>query len=476
MKALHVLVILLCFSTSQVAQRNCGSHDLFLQQIKQDPAFRAYQTASDQFVKRSNINGVITIPTVVHVIYNTAAENISDEQIYSQMQVLNEDFRRLNADADNLWPQAADTEFEFCLATRDPYGDPTCGITRTYSDTTKWAKGTNMKSTSTGGKTGWPADEYLNIWVCDIDGLLGFATFPGGDLAIDGVVTDTRAFGTIGDLKTYFNLGRTTTHEIGHWLNLRHIWGDGDCNYDDFVSDTPISDDHNYGCDIGHISCGSVDMVQNYMDYSDDICMNLFTNGQKMRMRNQFEPGGFRASLLSSMGCQPPLECNQVFIDITFDRYPQDISWQIREGSASGPQLASAGPYAVSLANQQITETVCLPDGVAYYFIISDAYGDGLCCTEGNGSYEVYSTYAGLFQSNGQFTNAETSVFSVNDIKYRFVGPGIDWMEPSNWNKLDPPSDCYDGDVIIEADCQYDGPIDTDRNFIVKSGAIFTIK
>lgn len=251
------------------------------------------------------ISGVITIPVVVHVVYNTAAENISDAQIYSQITVLNEDFRRMNADADSTWPQAADTEVEFCLALKDPNGNATNGITRTATMITSFSSNDDVKFDSAGGKDAWTAAGYLNIWVCDISGTtLGYAQFPGaGPASTDGVVIDYKYFGTTGTATSPFDLGRTTTHEVGHWLNLMHIWGDGPCGVDDLVADTPDAEDANRGCDTGHVSCGSVNMVQNYMDYSDDACMNLFTQGQRERMRALFDAGGYRESILISPGC-----------------------------------------------------------------------------------------------------------------------------------------------------------------------------
>lgn len=257
---------------------------------------------------------VITIPTVVHVLYNTSGENISDAQIQSQIDILNEDFRRLNADASNTPTDflgvAADVRVEFCLATEDPNGNPTTGITRTYTSKTSFGYNTDMKYNSSGGKDIWNRNQYLNIWVCDIPSLLGYAQFPGGSAATDGVVVNYLAFGNIGNLYSNFALGRTATHEVGHWLNLYHIWGDGGCSVDDNVTDTPVAGYANYNgspCTYpGGDSCPSSpgnDMFQNYMDYSDDVCMNLFTEGQKSRMRALFEPGGFRESLLSSGGC-----------------------------------------------------------------------------------------------------------------------------------------------------------------------------
>jgi len=254
---------------------------------------------------------VITIPVVFNVVYKTSSQNISDAQLMTQLDVLNEDFRRQNSDADNTWSQAADTQIEFCLATTDPDGNPTSGIRRKHTNKPSFSANDAMKSGGQ-GLTPWDASSYLNIWVCNLNGFLGYAQFPGGNPATDGVVLDYQYTGTIGTASAPFDLGRTGTHEVGHYLNLRHIWGDGPCGADDFVSDTPVSDAANYGCASGHVSCGSTDMVQNYMDYSDDDCMNLFTQGQADRMCAVLLPGGVRDGLSSSGGCGAPVEptCN----------------------------------------------------------------------------------------------------------------------------------------------------------------------
>ena len=249
---------------------------------------------------------VVTIPVVFHILYNTAAENISEAQVLSQLEILNEDFRRLNADQDNVWSQAADTQIEFCLASQDPNGNPTDGILRVPTNLTSFGTNDAMKFTSQGGSDAWPASDYMNFWVCDLgSSLLGYAQFPGGPASTDGIVCNYTATGSTGTASAPFDLGRTATHEVGHYLNLRHIWGDGGCGASDFVDDTPDSDGPNYGCALGSAACGTTDMVQNYMDYSDDACMNLFTQGQSDRMNALFAPGGARASLVSSPGCTP---------------------------------------------------------------------------------------------------------------------------------------------------------------------------
>ena len=306
-----LFLILLSANLLSAQTRSCNSHEYLQQQLQQDPERAAKMDAIEKqttlFINsqslNAEINGVITIPVVVHVVYANSTQNISAAQIQTQMDVLTEDFRRLNSDADNTWPQAADSEIEFCLATVDPNGNATNGITQTSSSAGPFTDDDKVKFTAQGGHDVWDAANYLNIWVCDIDGFLGYAQFPGGPAATDGVVCDYQYFGTNGTATAPFNLGRTATHEVGHYLNLYHIWGDGGCGQDDLVADTPLSDAANYGCATGHTSCGTIDMVQNYMDYSDDACMNLYTTGQKSRMRALFDTGGSRVSLLNSTAC-----------------------------------------------------------------------------------------------------------------------------------------------------------------------------
>nr|MBX2871243.1 zinc metalloprotease [Saprospiraceae bacterium] len=330
------LMLLLGLNLSLSAQRNCSAMDVLEHEHKQDPNLQQRMEEIERHTQQvirggaRAVNGVITIPVVFHIVYNTAEENISDAQIQSQIDILNEDFRRLNADAVNtpvdFQGVAADVEIQFCLASTDPNGFETIGITRTFTNTTSFpvteTERNNMKFASTGGKDAWPASDYLNFWVCDLaGGILGFAQFPGMNPATDGVVCDYLYTGNIGTATAPYDLGRTGTHEVGHYLNLRHIWGDGNCGLDDGIADTPLAGGSNgtgppctypgpNSCDEGP---GDLpDMFQNYMDYSQDACMNLYTEGQKSRMRALFEEGGARESLLSSPGCDQgaPASCD----------------------------------------------------------------------------------------------------------------------------------------------------------------------
>ncbi len=237
---------------------------------------------------------LITIPVVVHIVHATAEENISDAQVKSQIAALNRDYRLKNADKSKIpaaWKGlATDAKIQFALATKDPAGKRTTGITRTATKVTSWGVHDEVKSSKTGGADAWPADRYLNFWVCNLgEGLLGYAQFPGGPAKTDGVVILFRAFGTTGAVKAPFDKGRTATHEVGHFLGLRHIWGDmNDCSGNDFVADTPRAQAANFGKPkFPHITCNNGpngDMFMNYMDYVDDAAMVMFSAGQVARM------------------------------------------------------------------------------------------------------------------------------------------------------------------------------------------------
>jgi hypothetical protein len=240
--------------------------------------------------------GATEIPVVVHVVAATPEQNISDEQVRSQIDVLTADYRARNSDVDLVpepfAPLVADTAIQFRLATVDPDGNPTGGITRTETPVAAFADDDLVKSAATGGADPWPTDRYLNLWVAPlVEGLFGYAQLPGGPPATDGVVVTPIAFGTVGTVAPPFHLGRVATHEVGHWLNLLHIWGDdGDgCNGTDFVDDTPNQAGFNLGQPtFPHITCGNGpngDLFMNYMDFVDDAAMFMFTAGQAARMQ-----------------------------------------------------------------------------------------------------------------------------------------------------------------------------------------------
>src|SRR5215207_9170493 len=284
-------------------RRSCGAMQVYEQLAETYPAFRRNQERINELTIRTIASGeaqkvtrrLITIPVVVHVVYKRAAENISKGQIRSQLKVLNRDFRGTNPDRSNVpdpWKSlVGDAKIEFALAKKDPRGRPTDGITRTETELDAFpASGDPVKKKSAGGVAAWPTNRYLNIWVCNLaDGLLGYAQFPGGPARTDGVVILYSAFGSQGTVRPPFNKGRTATHEVGHFLGLRHIWGDrNDCSGNDFVADTPPARAANTGKPkFPHVTCNngpSGDMFMNYMDYVDDTAMFMFTAGQVARM------------------------------------------------------------------------------------------------------------------------------------------------------------------------------------------------
>ena len=265
------------------------------------------QTTKFQIQKGINT----TIPVVVHIVYKNGNENISNAQIQSQLDVLNEDFTRTNADAFNtpadFLPIVSNTQVNFCLAQQSPNGNPTNGIIRKQTTTNFFPLfGDAIYYDSLGGSTAWNTQIYLNIWVAEIEsGILGWAQFPAaGDTNTDGVVIDFEHFGTIGTAIYPYDLGRTATHEVGHWFNLYHTWGDNSCG-NDYVNDTPIQEQGNFGCKIHpYISCSNTgDMFMNFMDYTNDACMNSFTEGQKDRIWSSIS--NWRTGLLTSNGCVP---------------------------------------------------------------------------------------------------------------------------------------------------------------------------
>lgn len=236
--------------------------------------------------------GTVTIPVVVNILED-AAHPVTTANINSQIAILNADFNNQNANTNGVPSEfanlVADANITFTLI----------AVNRKASTKATWGTNDAMKYASQGGFDATDPANNLNLWICEIGGgILGYAQFPGGSLATDGVVIGSDYFGENAAGGQYGH-GRTATHEIGHWLNLRHIWGDGRCNQDDFVADTPGSDGANYGCpSYPTVNCKSNDMTMNYMDYTDDNCMYMFSLGQNDRMRAIFTSGGSRESFV----------------------------------------------------------------------------------------------------------------------------------------------------------------------------------
>ncbi|MBL6447986.1 fibronectin type III domain-containing protein [Fulvivirga sp. 29W222] len=521
LKRLLITCMVLCSVYSTYAQvgpvRNCAAQEL-LEKQNDNPKIAEKRKQIEQhtreFLQRKSKGmaqartGVLTIPVIVHVIYSNSQENISDAQIQSQIDVLNEDFRKLNSDVSGVPAEftATDMQIEFSLSQ----------ITRKSSTRTSWGTNDDMKKSSQGGVDPIDPAHNMNMWICNIGGgILGYAQFPGGPASTDGVVFSPQYCGSkdkepVGEtfyLSAPFDKGRTATHEVGHYLNLRHIWGDGNCNVDDFVSDTPTASAPNYGCpNYPSKSCTNnggftSDMFMNYMDYVDDACMFMFTAGQKARVDAIFEPGGARENLGSSTGgcslaapsglassniadnsftlswnavsgaasydvsvggtvttvagtsrtftgltagtayaCKVRANCasgsgaysseitvtttgsncyaGPVTLTLVFDDYPAETSWSVTSG---GSTVASGSGYSTKGAT--ITETFNVGAG-AYTFTINDSYGDGICCSYGNGSYTLRDASNNVIATGGSFGSSE----SVN---YCTEGSGSDTQAPT---------------------------------------------
>ena len=488
--SLSVLIFSVFLMYSQ--NRTCGTMQYLEFQKEADNLLHNRMLKNEillqKYIKNNTFksNSIITIPVVVHIVYNNSNENISDAQIQSQIDILNEDFRRLNSDASNtpsaFQAVAADCEIEFCLASVDPNGNSTNGITRTSTSQSSFSTNDGVKYTSSGGIDAWNTSNYLNMWVCDLSGgLLGYAQFPGGPSSSDGVVCDYAYFGDIGTATAPFNKGRTTTHEVGHWLNLRHIWGDSYCG-NDYCNDTPEHSGSNYGCPSypSYSNCSgngsNGDMFMNYMDYTDDACMNMFSQDQKTRMLASIT--NYRSGLLTSNGCGTSSGCTDInafnydasatiddgsccyvsgcmdplatnynssacfdggncvypvygctdpsannydplataddgsccytsilTIDIITDNYPTETSWQLIDDF--GTVYASINSGDLTSAFSSYSWDICLDDLSCYSFVISDTYGDGMCCGQGNGGYTL--TLDGtVLASGGSFLTSDT--------------------------------------------------------------------
>jgi len=323
-----ITFLLVMATTSLFAQRTCLTHEKMNEILNSNPQKRVHHEEVMNFIKNSksenlfrtsenkNTNTIVTIPVVFHVLYKNTAQNISDAQIDSQLEVLNRDYRRTNTDFSSVVPAAfqgisADMEIVFCKATKTPAGAATTGIVRKQiASSVSFGDSYYLAA----GDPAWDPTKYLNVWIGilngNYNGILGWAYLPSeAGQAWDGFVCDYRYFGTTGTATAPYNKGRTCTHEIGHYLGLDHPWGEdesacGSIANDDGVSDTPATNNPYFGCPTFPSNTNACTVTtngsafMNYMDYADDACMAMFTNGQKTLVQNTMS--GPRASMLTS--------------------------------------------------------------------------------------------------------------------------------------------------------------------------------
>ncbi len=385
--------------TMEIHKKRMLEHpDLKDQMIKNELATQQWLAAHSALSRTEK--QIIKIPVVFHIIWHDSIENVSDRQVYSQLDVLNADYRLMNKDSlpvqHPFHKFIGDAGIEFCLATIDPNGNPTSGITRTYTSVTSWLENSlkDIKSTAKGGHDNWLPTQYLNIYVVNMQGeTLGFASFPD-ELVMapeqDGVVIRYEAFGTIGTAgaKNFetANKGRTATHEVGHWLNLIHIWGDQICG-DDKVADTAPAVDENKFCPVfpqrPNNKCGSDangEMYMNYMDYVEDSCMAMFTAGQTARMNAAINM--FRSSLLNSKACTITSlhEDNKSSLVISVFPNPNSgiFTCSINQTLSSNSALSLYNSLGIEMKKQQVIaygdikfNFAEMPSGI-YYLMLKD--------------------------------------------------------------------------------------------------------
>jgi Pregnancy-associated plasma protein-A len=281
-------------ASSRRPRRRCGTMAAHMALLESYSPYRARQAELEQLtVARRELAAAVpkrvTVDVVVNVVYQTDAQNVSSAQIKSQIDVLNRDYAATNPDKSKVpevWKGlVSDSRLRFRLAR----------TTRRRTTRASFTTDDSVKRRASGGIAPYRPSTHLNLWVCALSGgVLGYAQFPGGPPATDGVVIDYRAFGTQGSAQAPFNLGRTATHEVGHYFNLRHIWGDTeDCSGSDLVADTPNAAGPNFGKpSFPTVTCSNGpngDMFMNYMDYVDDAAMFLFTSQQVVRMRTTLD-------------------------------------------------------------------------------------------------------------------------------------------------------------------------------------------
>jgi PKD repeat protein len=429
-------------------------------------------------IKRRDATGrtqatLVSIPIIVHVVHNGEAvgtgTNLSQAQVAAQIEVLNEDFRKkAGTPGYNDNPVGADIEIEFCLSPVDENGNAMAepGIDRYDGNQADWSRDeieNKLKPT-----TIWNPNLFYNVWTVKFDpvdaGLIGYAQFPdqsglpglqekGGPASTDGVVIRYQSFGSVDKgnfpvMQAPYNKGRTLSHETGHWLGLRHIWGDGNCA-EDFVSDTPPASGPSSGCPVGRISCGGVNMVQNYMDYSEDACMNIFTEGQKNRMRAVIENSPRRQSLIQANLCSPvvadvpdpnfmadKLECVLLGSEVTFtdlsSNFPNAWQWTFEGGDPNtstdrNPKVVynTPGSFDVTLTvtNSLGSATLTLND----YIVVSE---EGLCrdftnflpgFTPSVLPLSQFGSYTGYLTGHNSPKTTAFSEFFINNCGYKYV-------------------------------------------------------
>ncbi len=449
-------------------QRVCGTlqHHNYLKQTRPnyENDLAQYNQVIEQYLanqasSRTSVMPIVTIPVVVHIVYNTAAENISNAQAASQVQVLNDDFAKLNTDANKVTQPtfstvATGSNIRFCLAQRDPNGNATTGIVHKSTTVTSFGTNDAVKSSASGGDDPWDVTKYVNIWVCDLSGsLLGYGEFPTGTISQTwGLVIDYAYTGSGGSATAPFNLGRTGTHEFGHCFNLNHIWGDDGtgCTGTDNCADTPNQAGEHYGCfaqgSIQTDACSPSSpgtMWMNYMDYTDDACMYMFTANQVARMEAVVNTAPWNI-LQTSLGCTPvsalDAGISSVFAPVNgSSTCNNSVTPKVSLANVGSTTLTSATiNYKMdALATQTLSWTGSLASGTSTVLTLNTYAG----LTNSAHTFSVWVTSPNGGTDQNAANNSMTSTFTVVSAP---VGQALPFTErfdattfpPTGWVKL----------------------------------------
>lgn len=474
-KALFFYLIIALAGPAATAQDRCGTVE-YTKELRTQNKLRETSDHFERWLDQMRVQRMLRqssrtqatyqVPVVVHVIHNGestgSGTNISDAQILSQLSVLNKDYNRMNTDAGNtpaeFLPVAGAFNVEFVLAKQDPEGLATTGIVRVKGSKSSWTMNDNYQLKS---QSYWPAEDYLNIWVCRLTDYLGFAQFPVSALPglensstnrlTDGVVIAYNAFGSADDgnftLQNVYNKGRTTTHEVGHFFGLNHIWGDDEtaCTGTDYVDDTPNQAGSTGGCPTHpRISCDETSMFQNYLDYTNDACMNLFTQGQVARMEIIIENSPRRASLTTSHGLNEPAPLAN---DLGLKEVIRPSTGECSASFAPQAEVRNYGSNVVTSARIRLRKDGAIAETKDIAF--SPALGllesrtltfSGVAFTHGthNVSFEILLTNG---MADGQSSN--NSLSRTFDVPETIALPFMETFDvmPTQWNILNPDQD-----------------------------------
>ncbi len=466
MKKLQIILIMAgmaIFSNFAYSQnskpRDCGTQEHLAWMIQQDPnletkmkaeeaKIQAYITTHEQ--ELTSAKTVVTIPVVIHIVYSTTAQNLADSRVTEQLNVLNTDYAGLNIHSMFGFSPSlkANCEIQFCLAQRKADGTATTGIERRQTTVSSFSTNDAVKHYSSGGLDAWDPTKYLNIWVCNLSGgVLGYAQFPtSGINSTYGVVIMYNAFGVTGAAAP-FNLGGTASHEVGHCLNLYHIWGDDGtaCTGTDNCGDTPNQAGYNSGMPAyPHVTCSNSptgDMFMNFMDYTDDAGYSNFTPGQKVRMQALVVSGGALYSLINSNGCQPPATggCNPASglnataiatttATLNWVAVTAALSYNLQYRIVGATSWTSAGNLTTTSKN--LTGLVAASN---YEFQVQTVCSSGTASFSGSGTFST--TSAGcidVYESNESLTAAKLIAVNSNIIAKIGTATDVDWFQFAN--------------------------------------------